>query len=140
MKPYEVALSEWNTREIVGKKHNPEVLKYFQEIGYEWVKDDETAWCSAFINYCAQKAGFESSGKLDARSWLKVGRKTSKPKVGDIVVFWRGVKNGWQGHVGFFIREKDGFIYTLGGNQSNKVRIAAYEAHRLLGYRTLKKL
>lgn len=69
----QIALSQYGVAEIPGKNHNPEVLKYFTEIGHSWVKDDETSWCSAFMNWVAMKAGAERSGKLDARSWLAVG-------------------------------------------------------------------
>lgn len=140
MKPFEIAFQEFDVREIVGKGDNPEVLKYFAEIGHSWVKDDETAWCSAFVNYCAKKAGYDYSGKLDARSWLKVGKKTDEPKLGDIVVLWREKKKGWKGHVGFFIKKRKGLIYILGGNQSNRVKISAYSEHRLLSYITLSKI
>ncbi len=140
MKPFEIAFQEFDVREIVGKDDNPEVLKYFAEIGHSWVKDDETAWCSAFVNYCAKKAGYDYSGKLDARSWLKVGKKTDEPKLGDIVVLWREKKKGWKGHVGFFIKKRKGLIYILGGNQSNRVKISAYSEHRLLSYITLSKV
>ena len=64
------ALSQYGTREIIGEEDNPVILDYFKFIGHKWVKDDETAWCGAFINWCAKKSGLEHTGKLDARSWL----------------------------------------------------------------------
>ena len=43
---------------ITGKEDNPEVLKYFNEIGYDGAKlKDETSWCSAFINWVMKQAG-----------------------------------------------------------------------------------
>lgn len=134
------ALSQYGVKEIKGEKHNPQIVKYFQEIGHEWVKDDETAWCSAFINWVAKVEGYEFSGKLNARSWLNVGASTENPNVGDIVVFWRVARNDWRGHVGIYIREDDGYIYTLGGNQSNEVKISPYPKYRLLGYRKLRQI
>jgi uncharacterized protein (TIGR02594 family) len=135
-----VALAEYGVKEIVGEKHNPVILKYFEEIGFSWVKDDETSWCSAFVNACAKRAGFEYSGKLDARSWLNVGHDVKDPIPGDIVVFWREDKNSWKGHVGVYINRIGDFIYVLGGNQSNMVNIAPYNVEKLLGYRRLKKI
>ena len=137
MKHLEVALNEIGVKEIVGKKHNPEVLKYFTETGHEWVKDDETAWCSAFTNWVCKEAGLEHSGALNARSWLNIGCEVDTPQIGDVVVFWRGNPNGRQGHVAFFIRETKNYIYVLGGNQNNQVKISAYYKNRLLGYRRL---
>lgn len=136
----DLALSQYGIKEIVGKQHNPEVLKYFTEIGHSWVKNDETAWCSAFINWVAKKSGLEYSGKLDARSWLKVGDKVKIPRRGDVVIFWRGSKDSWMGHVGLFIRETPNWVYVLGGNQSNQVKISAYPKNKLLGYRRLNKI
>ncbi len=133
-----IALSQYGTLEEPGSVDNPDILKYFHEIGHEWVLNDEMAWCSAFVNWVALKGGVERSGKLDARSWLKVGTPQIKWKLGDIVIYWRVEKNSWMGHVGFPIREAGGIIWTLGGNQSNMVKIAPYPASRVLGFRRLK--
>ncbi len=129
------ALSEFGIEEIKGAKHNPEVLKYFGATRHKWVKNDETAWCSAFANWVAKTAGFPSSGELNARSWLTVGEKVIIPEIGDIVVFWREKPESWKGHVGFFIRETATHIYVLGGNQNNSVKISAYPKERFLQYR-----
>lgn len=132
-----IALSQYAEKEIAGSQHNQDIVKYFKEVGQSWVKDDETAWCAAFVGYCLEKAGHKSTGKLNARSYLDWGTPTDTPNVGDIVVFWRGAPSGWQGHVGFFIREEGDKIYTLGGNQSNQVSIAPYSKDQLLGYRVV---
>ena len=137
MNTISVALGEYGVKEIIGKKHNPRVLKYFKEIGHDWVKDDETAWCSAFANWVAKQANCKMSNKLNARSWLNIGIKTDCPKIGDIVVFWRESHNSWKGHVGFFVRETNNYIYVLGGNQRNQVNIKAYPKKRLLEYRKI---
>ncbi len=135
----ETALSQYGVKEISGATHNPTIVQYFREIGHSWVKDDETAWCSAFANWVALKAGFQGSGRLDARSWLNIGEKVSEPRMGDIVVFWREKPNSWKGHVGFFIgySHDRGMIYCLGGNQSNTVCIQPYDASQLLGFQRL---
>ena len=86
----DIALDEFGTREIVGKEDNPEVLKYFDGTGFDGkALKDETAWCAAFANWVLLKAGFQGSGKLNARSFLKVGEATETPEKGDIVVLWR---------------------------------------------------
>jgi len=134
----ELALSEVGVKEIKGKEHNKEVLKYFDETGHDWVDDDETAWCSAFVNWVCFKSGLPMSGKLNARSWINVGaplEEGCEPQVGDIVILWRESKDSWKGHVGFFISQRNGVINILGGNQSNQVCIRAYNENRLLEYR-----
>ena len=137
-----VALCEYGVQEIIGGMHNPQILKYFKVSGHNWVKDDETAWCSSFINYVAIKSGHEASMKLNARSWLDIGTPTSNPVIGDIVIYWRGSRDSWKGHVGIFINyDEDGInINTLGGNQKNSVCIMGYDKGRLLGFRKLNKL
>jgi len=136
----DIALSQYGTLEIPGSEDNPAILNYFKEIGHEWVRDDETAWCSAFVNWVALKGGVERSGKLDARSWLKVGEPQINWKLGDVVIYWRESKRSWKGHIGFPIREADGVIWTLGGNQGNQVKIAPYPSGRVLGFRRLKRV
>ena len=132
-------LSHYGLSEIAGGQHNPEILEFFKDIGFDWVKDDETAWCSASLNYFAKKHYFERSGKLDARSWLKVGELVLEPELGDVVVFWRESPESWKGHVGLYINHNDKYIWTLGGNQNNSISIVAYPRERLLGYRRLRK-
>lgn len=139
MKPIEKAFSQFAIKEITGKQDNPDVLKYFDDLGFNGSElKDETAWCSAFANWCCLKTGHEYSGKLNARSWMQVGTDVSEPEYGDIVVLWREDPNSWKGHVGFFVAERYGWIYILGGNQRNQVKISAYQKSRLLSYRRLK--
>lgn len=134
-----IALSQYGTTEIIGKNDNPEVLKYFKETGHEWITTDETAWCSAFMNWVALKAKVKRSNKLTARSWLSVGTEISTPQLNDIAIFWRESKHSWKGHVGLFIgyTEDKKHIYVLGGNQNNQVNIKKYSTYRLLGFRRL---
>ncbi len=133
------SMREYGVEETKGGLHNPTILKYFQESGNEWVHDDETAWCSAFMNAMAIRAGLEYSGKLNARSWLDVGQEVESPMPGDVIIFWRSSPDSWKGHVGIYINhDEDGnHINVLGGNQSNKVCISGYDKGRLLGYRRL---
>lgn len=140
-KAFKTALSYVGLKEDTSKtKHNPEILKFFEVIGQKWVKDDETAWCAAFINACLVMNNFEQTGKLTARSFLNYGESTKEPQIGDIVVFWRSSRNSWKGHVGFYISEDEKHIYCLGGNQSNMVSVAPYLKSQLLGYRTFEDL
>lgn len=133
-----ILFSQYGIKEIPGKADNPEILKYFDAIGFDGSKlKDETAWCSAFANYCAKTAGLPFTSKLNARSWLKIGTEVKTPELGDIVVFWREDPDSWKGHVAFYVRETEDLVYVLGGNQSNQVKISAYPKHRLLEYRRL---
>jgi len=98
-------------------------------------KDDETPWCSSFVNWCVGNAGYTVTGSAAARSWAKYGQ-SCKPHPGCIVVMTR--TGG--GHVGFYVRETAKYVYILGGNQSNKVSIAGYDKGRIIAYRLPSEL
>lgn len=122
--------------EIRGAMHNPKIVAMFKKSGAEWVQDDETPWCAAFVGAVLKDAGLIGTMKLNARSYLKWGTAITSPSEGDIAVFWRGSKDGWQGHVAFFVRfEPNGDVVVLGGNQGDAVSIKTYPAERLLGFR-----
>jgi len=124
----------YGLKEIPGEQNNPFILGWFQDIGYSWVQSESTAWCSCFINWLAWRLGLERSGKLDARSWLKVGKEVLNPELGHLVILWRESISSWKGHVGLFNGQDEDFIYILGGNQSNMVKTSAYPQERLLTY------
>lgn len=122
-------------KEIRGSRDNPLVVAYFKDVGHGWVKDDETAWCAAFVGSMLSRCDMPHTGSLAARSYLQWGSKTTKPKRGDVVVFKRG-NSSWQGHVAFYVGEEGNYVYVLGGNQSNAVNVRRYSKSKLLGYRT----
>jgi uncharacterized protein (TIGR02594 family) len=101
-----------------------------------------TEWCAAFVNAVLEESNIKSNNDhkypLTARAFLDWGVGVDSPVPGDLVVFPRG-NQGWQGHVGFYIRsvEVNGieYYYILGGNQSNKVSIEMYPARKALGIR-----
>lgn len=136
-KEFQIAVEELGTKEVVGKLHNEEVLKYFTQIGHSWVTTDETAWCSAFVNWCLMMAGKDYSKKLNARSWLNMGEEVFTPEQGDVCVFWRHKKRSWKGHVGFYAYENETHVFVLSGNQNNMVCIKPYAKSRLLGFRRI---
>lgn len=135
-----IALSQYGVKEIKGAKDHPQILGYFSSMGLDKTQyNEETAWCSAFANWVATEAGYESSKKLNARSWLSVGISTSTPEPGDVVILWRDNPSSWKGHVGFLVKESKRYVYLLGGNQGNSVSIKAYPKNRILDYRKLRK-
>lgn len=136
-----IALQHYGIKEVPGGAgHNPAIVNFFHAIGHEWVQDDETAWCAAFANYVLQQAGYDLTGELNARSFLKLeGEPMDEPQIGDLAIFWRESPNSWKGHVGFYVRSEGHNIYVLGGNQNNEVNIKPYPRARLLGYVRPKK-
>lgn len=123
----EIAFSQYGIKEVPGIEDNPEIIKYFNEFGYNGEKlKDETAWCAISHNWILKKAGFQYTCKLNARSFLDIGEAVQTPGFFDTVIFWREDPQSWKGHVGFFIRIQDNKILCLGGNQNNKYCIWPY--------------
>lgn len=96
-----------------------------------------TAWCAAFANAVLYANDIKGTGEVNAKSFLQWGIATTQPQPGDIAVLWRGSRDSWQGHVGFFKGfDSNGNVLILGGNQDDKVSIEAFSADRVLGFRT----
>lgn len=133
---YAIATREMETGidEITGAdRHNPRIVEYHQTTTLHSM-DDETPWCSSFVNWCMMKAGQKRTKSAAARSWLKWGKPLEAPQLGCVVVFSRPPKPT-SGHVAFFAKKDRDRILVLGGNQSNQVNISSYPAAKLLDYR-----
>lgn len=133
-----LAKSQISVREIKGQKNNPKIVEYHQATNLK-ATDDETPWCSAFVNWCLMQTGYERSHAANARSWLSVHKKIVKFEPYAIVVFRRG-GNAWQGHVAFAIEDKGSSILCLGGNQNDSVCYSSYKKIDVLGYIRPQKL
>ena len=119
---------------IPGPEDNARVLRYFRDVGHGEIRHDEIAWCAAFVGSCLERAGIGSTRSLMARSYLNWGVAIPEPKPGCIVVLSRGA-DPTLGHAGFYAGTSGDTVLLLGGNQSNSVRITAFPASRILGYR-----
>lgn len=123
--------------EFPGAKHNEKIVKMFSDTGNSWVADDETPWCAAFVGSVLAQCGIKGTGRLNARSYLEWGQKIAikDAQPGDVVILSRG-SNPTQGHVAFFSSWKNnGYVNLLGGNQGDKVSIAAYSVSKVIGVR-----
>ena len=134
----EKALEHYGIHELVDGKPNPTVLGFINDVSGKHIEIN-IPWCAAFVGSILKSCNVKHKGDLSARSYLKVGTKTTKPKLGDIVVFWRQNPNSWKGHVGFYIGENDHVIHVLSGNQQDSVCVHGYPKKRLLEYRTVTK-
>ena len=138
------AAGEIGVKEVPGKGDNPQVVKYhaYATVDNKQGMADSVPWCASFIAYCLEQVGMGSTNNKAARSYLKWGVSSAKdPLPGDIVVFWRGSKNGWQGHVGFLVEKKvNGQLYVLGGNQSDAVNIKMFTPYQVLDIRRSSKM
>lgn len=58
-----IAIGEIGQAQIEGKLHNPRILQYHAATKYG-ATDDETAWCSSFVNWCLKEAGIIGTNPL----------------------------------------------------------------------------
>lgn len=140
LKLFQTARLEIGVKEFVNGS-NPRIEEYHKAatVLNDKSMPDDVSWCSSFVCWVFEQCGFESINNRAARNWLKWGVETQTPKRGDLVIFWRGDKNSWLGHVAFFDRFDDkGYVRCLGGNQHDEVCISTYLPNRVIAYRTNK--
>ncbi|TLD79752.1 TIGR02594 family protein [Helicobacter trogontum] len=93
-----IARAELRVLEIEGAKHNPRIIEYHSTTGK--FKDDETAWCSSFVNWVITQAGIKGTNSTRAASWENWGQRPDKPAYGCIgVIVW----GDGTGHVTFIV-------------------------------------
>lgn len=130
----QVAFAELGVAAYPAGSSNPRITAYHEGTniaGY----DDKASWCSSFVNWSLAQVGIEGTASALARSWLTWGEELVHPLPGCIVVLWRDDPTSWKGHVGFYLREDEGFVYLLGGNQLEQVREHFYPKGTVLSYR-----
>lgn len=116
--------------EIAGSRHNSSIIGYHATTG--GFKDDETPWCSSFINWSLKQAGIKGTNSARALSWSGWGQSLRNPAYGSIAIIDYG---GGKGHVGFVAGVNSiGSIVLLGGNQSNMVRYSYFSPSSISGY------
>lgn len=155
MTPYEIAKTFIGLKEVNGTANNESIIKMLQLVDKNIV-EDETPWCSAFVNWVAKQSNSQMSNSLMARSWLKIGEPITLENAiaaTDVVILKRNgsglpsIANqpgadvvNYPGHVGFYHSHNDKTISLLGGNQGDQVIIKEYPIIWLLGIRRITKL
>lgn len=81
----------------------------------------QVAWCAAFVSYVLEKsANNRLPYLLSAKEFFKYAEKhsmiTNNPKPGDLIVFYRGSRNGNLGHIGIISRVSKDEIVSIEGN------------------------
>jgi uncharacterized protein (TIGR02594 family) len=117
-----IARGEIGQKEVSGTEHNSRIVEYHKTTTLpESLYNDETAWCSSFVNWCFRQAGYVGTNSARAKDWKKWGKLYEKPIYGSVAIIDYGVTDEGVdkgGHVGFVIgRTSRGAIVILGGNQ-----------------------
>ena len=103
--------------------HNPTIIDYHATTTGQF-NNDETPWCSSFVNWAFSKADIEGTNSARALSWKDWGDSLESPAYGSVGVINYGNSKG---HVGFVVGvTSDDKIVLLGGNQDDKVKYSAF--------------
>lgn len=121
LKAMEVALSQFNVKELTGKNDGPAVEEYLKSTGL----GSGYAWCMAFVYWCYNYASeltnianplIKTAGVL--KQWNEIDKKYKSillPKVGSIFImdFGKGT-----GHTGIVTKVNATTIETIEGNSN----------------------
>lgn len=144
---FNIAKAEEGVREMMGpERHNARILEYHRTTTLK-ASDDETPWCSSFVNWVMIQSGRKGTNSAAAKSWLDWGVSVKNPERGSIVVIKQksggasratGSASGY--HVGFYVASTATHVKILGGNQDNQVRETNYslKSFEIIGYRKPK--
>jgi uncharacterized protein (TIGR02594 family) len=128
------AVGELGVRRFPIGQTNPRIVEYNFHTNLRGY-DDKIPWCSSFVNWCFAQSSIAGTRSALARSWLEWGVPLKNPVPGCIAVLSRDDPNSWKGHVGFFLRIEKDFVFLLGGNQLEEVRVHCYPVTEVLSYR-----
>jgi uncharacterized protein (TIGR02594 family) len=136
------AFSVLGLSEITGARHEKRILEMYRAAGHPEIKDDETPWCAAYVNWCLSQAGIDGTGSLMARSFTKYGKglhRTDTIPRGAIAIWPRGKPPS--GHTNFVLLDDgSGYVWCIGANQSKAgttgaVTIGKYVKGQAVAYR-----
>lgn len=106
-------------------------------------------WCAAFVSWCYHDGNQlsvpfrytpgarEMMNEFKARHWMVDTRTGTEPAPGDVVFYWRGAPDGWQGHAGLVYQVAFGYLFTIEGNRTSMVqgfRQVYSRVDKLLGF------
>ncbi len=96
------------------------------------------AWCAAFVSWCIRQAGISTDtvkSYVSCTNWVAWFKQNSTykarssgyiPSPGDIIFFKSAYVTRTSNHVGLVLYVKDGNVYTIEGNSSEKVSLRSY--------------
>ncbi len=134
------AWEQIGTKEFEGRPSNVKIVNWGRDLDIAY-GDDSVPWCGLFVAHCIGSQLTRETlppSPLWARGWREFGNSLEVPQPGAVMVFWRGRKDGPNGHVGFYAGEEeddDGAYHILGGNQSDKVCVTRVPKSKFLGAR-----
>lgn len=109
----ERARSWIGTEAIAGAQSNPAVLGLYAACGHPEIRNDDTAWCAAWLGGGPlAESGIKGTGSLLAASYADFGTPLDGPRPGALAV--------WPHHVAIVSEVLDGDRFkAIGGNQGH---------------------
>lgn len=120
-------LTDWARTQLGVSGGSPKQVKYARSIPI----DPKQPWCSTFLAYGLRKQGKKPPANAAySGAWLnwKGGKRVSKPRRGDLVVYDWG-DGGLTDHVAIY----EGRDRVIGGNQDNRVTRAPARLESAVG-------
>ena len=116
--------------------------RYYSWYGFR----SRVSWCACFVSWCLYRSGKLKGGKYPKFSYVQNGLDWFKarnrfrpggsiPNSGNIIFFdWD--HNGTANHVGIVQHVEGGYVYTIEGNSSDRVRECRYyvTSSSIMGY------
>ncbi|MCX2683371.1 TIGR02594 family protein [Campylobacter sp. MIT 21-1685] len=118
-----IARAELGVLEIEKAEYNPRIIEYHSTTTGKF-QDDETPWCSSFVNWVITQAGLKGTNSARAASWKNWGQKLDKPAYGCIGVKIRANGTGYVAFIIGVLNNKN--LVGLGGNQADSVNCSDY--------------
>lgn len=140
----DIAVAELGVHEdSVSGQHSGRIVGYHRTTTLK-ATDDETPWCSSFVNWVMQQSRRTGTNSAAAKSWLDWGEPVTMPTLGVVVVIKKktpgmtqatGSTSGF--HVGFYVSSSATHVRILGGNQGDQVKYSnfALSGYEIRGYR-----
>ena len=120
-------------KEVPGAGTNPTIWRWLGMIRAQWLGGDDAAWCGTALAAWMIEAGIAPPREpFRALNWQHWGAPLNGPVVGAVAIMRR--LGG--GHVTLVVgKDERGNILGFGGNQSDGVRVSAFNPDRITDYR-----
>ena len=147
MKTDDLSNSQIKLVNILKSEYNKQPKSYDQNM-LNYSQGTQEPWCADFVSWVYNQAGMPLSNP-NSGSWRIPGTQTLKqyfktlgnwqeyntgyqPKLGDVVIYDKNASPFGQ-HTNIVLKNEDGTITTVGGNENREVRIQTFKISDHMG-------